>query len=205
VVADIRKRTAAAAHAIVEQTRKNPYRVSLLTKDYLWGSNGVAAHYGMELLVANTLGPDPAFVESAQDDLHYLLGRNTFSLSWVTQVGMNPYRHPHHRPSGADKNDEPWPGLLSGGPNAGRQDDALKKLPPGLPPAKDYVDDQASYASNEIAINGKRRWCFCWRARFPDQGFTATQRGNVAAESSGSCSRGNQWKGPAETNDRLTA
>jgi Glycosyl hydrolase family 9 len=43
--------------------------------------------------------------------------------------------------------------LLSGGPNAGRQDDAVKKLPQALPPAKDYVDDQASYASNEIAIN----------------------------------------------------
>jgi endoglucanase len=82
--------------------------------------------------VANVLAPDPAFVESAQDDLHYLLGRNAFSLSGVTQVGMNPYRHPHHRPSGADKNAEPWPGLLSGGPNAGRQDDALKKLPQGL-------------------------------------------------------------------------
>jgi endoglucanase len=56
-------------------------------------------------------------------------------------------------PSGADKNDEPWPGMLSSGPNAGRQDDALKKLPQRLPPAKDYVDDQASDTSNEIAIN----------------------------------------------------
>jgi endoglucanase len=167
VVADIKKRTAAAAHAIVEQTRKNPYRVSLLTKDYVWGSNGVAANYGMELLVANTLAPDPAFVESAQDDLHYLLGRNTFSLSWVTQVGMNHYRHPHHRPSGADKNDEPWPGLLSGGPNAGRQDDALKKLPQGLPPAKDYVDDQASYASNEIAINWQAPLVFLLAGTLP--------------------------------------
>jgi hypothetical protein len=37
VVADIKKRTAAVGHAIVEQTRKNPYRVSLLTKDYVWG------------------------------------------------------------------------------------------------------------------------------------------------------------------------
>lgn len=151
--ADIRKRTSQAAHAIVESTRKNPYRVSLRAKDYVWGSNGVAANYGMELLVANVLTPDPAFVESAFDNLHYLLGRNTFSLSWVTQVGGNPFRHPHHRPSGADKNPEPWPGLLSGGPNAGRQDDVLKKLPAGLPPAKVYADDQGSYASNEIAIN----------------------------------------------------
>ena len=167
VVADIKKRTAAAGYAIVEQTRKNPYHVSLLAKDYVWGSNGVAANYGMELLVANVLAPDPAFVESAQDDLHYLLGRNTFSLSWVTQVGMNPYRHPHHRPSGADKNDEPWPGLLSGGPNAGRQDDALKKLPQGLPPAKDYVDDQASYASNEIAINWQAALVFLLAGTLP--------------------------------------
>jgi endoglucanase len=48
--------------------------------------------------------------------------------------------HPRHRPSGADK-------------NAGRRDDAVKKLPQALSPTKDYVDDQASYASNEIAIN----------------------------------------------------
>ena len=167
IVADIKKRTAAAGHAIVEQTRKNPYRVSLLTKDYVWGSNGVAANYGMQLLVANVLAPDPAFVERAQDDLHYLLGRNTFSLSWVTQVGMNPFRYPHHRPSGADKNAEPWPGLLSGGPNAGRQDEALKKLPQGLPPAKDYVDDQTSYASNEIAINWQAPLVFLLAGTLP--------------------------------------
>ncbi len=35
--------------------------------------------------------------KALQDDLHYLLGRNTFSLSWVTQVGMNPY---HTRTTG---------------------------------------------------------------------------------------------------------
>jgi endoglucanase len=166
-VADIRKRTAAAARAIVEQTQKNPYRVSLKTKDYVWGSNGVAANYGMELLVANTLAPNPSFVESAQDDLHYLLGRNTFSISWVTQVGANPYHHPHHRPSGADKNAEPWPGMLSGGPNAGRQDDTLKKLPDGLPPAKVYADDQASYASNEIAINWQASLVFLLAGSLP--------------------------------------
>ncbi len=167
VVADIRKRTAAAARAIVERTRTNPYHVSLLSKDYVWGSNGVAANYGMELLVANLLAPDPSFVETAQDNLHYLLGRNTFSISWVTQVGANPYHHPHHRPSAAGKNPEPWPGLLSGGPNAGRQDDTLRKLPPGLPPAKVYADDQASYASNEIAINWQAPLVFLLAGTLP--------------------------------------
>jgi endoglucanase len=167
VMADIRKRAAAAARVIVERTKKNQYRVSLLTRDYVWGSNGMVANYGMELLVANVLAPDASFVETAQDNLHYLLGRNTFSLSWVTQVGANPYRHPHHRPSGADKNAEPWPGLLSGGPNASRQDTALRNLPEGLPPAKVYLDDQDSYASNEIAINWQAPLVFLLAGMLP--------------------------------------
>jgi len=152
-VSDIRDRSIATAKRIAERTQADPYRVSLVAKDYVWGSNGVAASYGVQLLVANTLAPDPVFVNAALDNLHYLLGRNTFSLSWVTQLGEHPYRHPHHRPSGADKNAEPWPGLLSGGPNAGRQDALLHAMPPDLPPAKVYADDQGSYASNEICIN----------------------------------------------------
>ena len=167
VAADIKKITAAAARGIVERTNKNPYRVSLLAKDYVWGSNGVVANYGMELLVANQLAPDPTFVEAAFDNLHYLLGRNAFSISWVTQVGENPYRNPHHRPSGADNNAEPWPGMLSGGPNAARQDDALRKLPEGLPPAKTYVDDQNSYASNEICINWQAALVFLLAGTLP--------------------------------------
>jgi endoglucanase len=96
--------------------------------------------------------PRREYVEAALDNLHYLLGRNTFSISWVTRVGANPYRHPHHRPSGADDNAEPWPGMLSGGPNRTRADPAMKTLPE-LPPARMYLDEQASYASNEMAIN----------------------------------------------------
>lgn len=142
----------AAARQIAEHSSRNPYRISLTSSDYIWGSNGVAANYGLQLLVANALHPDARFVDAALENLHYLLGRNTFSLSWVTQVGANSFRHPHHRPSGADNNPEPWPGLLSGGPNRGRQDASMKKLP-DLPPAKMYLDEQASYASNEVAIN----------------------------------------------------
>ena len=149
----IRKRTVAAARAVVERSRANPYRSSMKAADYVWGSNGVAAAYGMYLLIAARLEPNRDFVDAARDNLHYLLGRNTFSLSWVTQLGEHPYQHPHHRPSGSGKQNGPWPGLLSGGPNAGRQDAVLAALPKDLPPAKVYADQLASYASNEIAIN----------------------------------------------------
>ena len=152
-VAAIRERTLEAAHSVVERTRSNPYRVSMQARDYVWGSNGVAAGYGMYLLIANQFEPDNSFVDAARDNLHYLMGRNTFSLSWVTQVGDHPFQHPHHRPSGDGKQSGAWPGLLSGGPNARPQDKVLAAFPKDLPPAKGYADQLASYASNEICIN----------------------------------------------------
>jgi len=106
-----------------------------------------------QLLVANALQPRRDYVDAAHEVLHYLLGRNTFSLSWVTGVGTSSVRHPHHRPSAADANAAPWPGLLAGGPNQHRNDDALRALPADLPPARVYVDDVDSYAGNEVAIN----------------------------------------------------
>jgi endoglucanase len=153
VTDEISSRTVAAARVIVERTSANPYRISMKSSDFVWGSNGVAADYGGYLLMANLFEPDASFVNTARDNLHYLLGRNTFSLSWVTQLGQHPFQHPHHRPSGSGKQTGPWPGLLSGGPNAGRQDAVLAALPKDLPPAKVYADQLASYASNEICLN----------------------------------------------------
>ncbi len=152
VQAGIRREVLAAADAIVTRTAANGYRTSLVTRDYGWGSNGVAANYSLQLLVANALSRDERYLETARDNLYYLMGRNAFSLSWVTRVGANPARHPHHRPSAADANAEPWPGLLAGGPNMKRQDAVMAKLPE-LPVARMYVDDEASYATNENAIN----------------------------------------------------
>jgi endoglucanase len=153
VVNDIHQDVIRAADEIVKRSAYNGYHISLTTRDYVWGSNGVLANYGMQLLVADELSPNPRYRQEALEDLHYLLGRNTFSLSFVTRVGENPFRHPHHRLSAADDNPEPWPGLLSGGPNKGRQDEAMKKLPADLPPAKMYLDVQEAYACNEVAIN----------------------------------------------------
>ncbi|MGA3020641.1 MAG: glycoside hydrolase family 9 protein [Candidatus Micrarchaeales archaeon] len=160
VKAAIRNRMLTAARAIVESAADNPYHVSLKPTDFVWGSNGIAAQYGMDLMIANVIAPNPEFVNTARDDLHYLLGRNTFSLSWVTQVGEHSVMHPHHRPSGSGEQPGPWPGLMSGGPNAGRQDPVLAALPAGLPPEKVYADQTASYASNEIAINWQANLVF---------------------------------------------
>jgi hypothetical protein len=130
----IRTDTLAAADAIVARTAANPYHVSLRSTDYVWGSNG-----------------------------HYLLGRNSFGLSWVTQTGRRPFHNPHHRPSGADANAEPWPGLLSGGPNRYGGDPVIDALP-ATPPARRYKDDQGSYASTRSRSTGTPPSCSCSRA-----------------------------------------
>ena len=167
-VETIRKQMISAADAIVTRTGANGYHVSLTSQEYIWGSNGVVANYGVQLLVANIVSPNSRYVETALDDLHYLLGRNTHSLSFVTQVGDHPVRHPHHRPSGADNMDEPWPGLLAGGPNHAKQDPAMRKLP-DLPPAKMYLDEEGSYASNEVAINWNAPLVFLLAGALPEK------------------------------------
>ena len=166
--AQIRADTLAAADAIVARTAATPYHVSLRSTDYVWGSNGVAANYGVLLALAYAMQPNPAYLEAAADNLHYLLGRNTFGLSWVTQTGRRPFRNPHHRPSGADANAEPWPGLLSGGPNRYGGDPVIDAMP-AAPPARRYADDQRSYASNEVAINWNAPLVFLLASLLSDQ------------------------------------
>ncbi|MGO9230449.1 MAG: glycoside hydrolase family 9 protein [Bryobacteraceae bacterium] len=168
-VAAIRRESLAAADSMVERTAANGYRNSLAGKDYEWGSNGNVANYALQLLVANSFHPDPRYRNAALDNLHYLLGRNTFSLSFVTRVGENPFRHPHNRLGAGSGLPEPWPGLLSGGPNPDREDPTARNLPAGLPPAKLYVDDTASYSTNEIAINWNAALVFLLAATLPAQ------------------------------------
>jgi endoglucanase len=148
----IQQATVKAAEGLVATSNRNGYENTLAESDYIWGSNGVAANHSMLLLIAHHFHPDRSFAEAALNNLHYLIGRNCFGISWVTQLGSRPFLHPHHRPSGADHLAEPWPGLLSGGPNAHPADPVAKTLPPG-PPMRMYIDDQGAYSVNEIAIN----------------------------------------------------
>jgi endoglucanase len=150
----IRARSMEAADAMLQRAAGAPYQTTMVRKNYIWGSNGVAANYALQLLIANRLHPNQRYVETAMENLHYLFGRNSLSLCFVTQLGSNTVEHIHHRPSVAGGLPRPWPGLLSGGPNAGRQDPEMQKsVPANTPPARAFLDVSGSYASNEIAIN----------------------------------------------------
>jgi endoglucanase len=121
-VKEIESRSVLAANTIVQRAEVKPYRTSMTRENYVWGSNGMVANYGLQLLVANQFRNDHRFVEAAIANVHYLFGCNPFSLSYVTQLGSHSVQHIHHRPSASSSLPKPWPGLLSGGPNPGRQD-----------------------------------------------------------------------------------
>ena len=152
VKASIRQATLAAAQPLLAQARSNGYGNTMVASDYIWGSNSVAGNQSLLLLVAHQFQPDAETVGAALNNLHYLLGRNCFGVSWVTQVGVRPFLHPHHRPSASDGIAAPWPGLLSGGPNRRPGDAAARTVPPG-PPMRMWLDNEQAYSMNEIAIN----------------------------------------------------
>ncbi len=130
------------------------YHVVLQPGEYNWGSNSGAMNAAVLLLAGGVETGDTSFVFAAADQLHYVLGANGLSRSFVTGIGENPPMQPHHRPSGSDGIADPVPGLLVGGPDQYRSDDVLRALyTSSSPPALCYADSLPSYASNEIAIN----------------------------------------------------
>jgi endoglucanase len=149
----ITSRSVAAADAVAARAGENGWYSPMVAQNYVWGSNGVAANYAMQLLVANAMRPKDEYRDAALEIVHYLLGRNPVAISFVTGAGTAAAREPHHRPSGADAVAAPWPGLLVGGPDSKRRDPLLRALPPGTPVAKLYLDREESFASNEVAIN----------------------------------------------------
>jgi endoglucanase len=138
------------------------FGVVMASKDFVWGSNAVAANQGVWLLHAYYLTGEAKYYKAAVKVLDYLLGKNPLNMSFLTGYGSKSPMMPHHRPSTADGVTDPVPGMLVGGPQPGGEDipkDMSKKeswecneYRTGKP-ATSYIDDRCSYATNEVAIN----------------------------------------------------
>lgn len=118
--------------------------------DFVWGSNAVMMNKAIVLLQAHQLTQDIRYLNAAQQQLNYVLGYNPTGFSFVTGYGDQTPLDPHHRISISDDISEPHPGMLVGGPHAGRQDGCDY---PDTSPAGSYIDDWCSYSTNEVAIN----------------------------------------------------
>ncbi len=129
-----------AFHTIMGQSKR----------DFIWGSNAVAANEGIVLINAYLVTKDKKYLDYALTNLDYILGRNATGYCFLTGSGSKSPMHPHHRQSVADGVVEPVPGLLAGGPNPGQQDKCHYDF---SEPETSFSDEDCSYASNEIAIN----------------------------------------------------
>lgn len=129
---------------------KSPYLIGL--QEFKWGSNSDVANQALLKIIAFKVSGEKKYLTSVQNDLDYLLGRNATGYCFVTGFGTKQVKHVHHRPSGADGIDEPYPGFLVGGPNTVVLNDC-PDVKRSLFPAKSFTDSQCSYSTNEIAIN----------------------------------------------------
>ena len=151
-IAQIQNTVLQQADEMVKNLDKPLFRTVMgkIAKDFMWGSSSHAANQAMFLLQAFQLNPKKIYLDAALGNMDYLLGRNGVGYSLLTGYGSKYPMHPHHRPSIADGVDEPVPGLLSGGPNPGQQDQCKYD---SKVPDESFSDSNCSYASNEIAIN----------------------------------------------------
>ena len=110
------------------------------------------ANNAMHLMLAAGLSYDKGaeYRLAAWQHLHYLMGANPMGYCYITGHGSLSPVSTHHRPSQAAG--QTVPGMLAGGPNAGLHDPYAKAVLTGQPPAKCYVDNDQSYATNEVAI-----------------------------------------------------
>lgn len=129
-----------------------------LGDDFDWGSNGVIATVGTQLLWLHQLTGNEQWYDAAFDMSHWFFGLNPHGKIWTVGSSRHQVQNPHFRPmsSGAVANPA---GLLAGGPNSGdlKGDMAAQPLS-NLAPMRVYVDDTESWATNEVAINWQAAW-----------------------------------------------
>ncbi len=140
------------AERLLKNTNANGFGLCMTKDDFIWGSNMELLKYLMILTVAQTISPNNAYKEAIISGLDYLLGCNSMDVSYVTGNGEKAYMNPHLRPTAVDGVDAPWPGLVSGGPNTGLQDERAQELPKDTAPMKCYIDHVDCYSLNEITI-----------------------------------------------------
>lgn len=140
------------ADEMLKKEEASPYLISMDV--FAWGSNSDVLNDGMLKLVAYYLTGEKKYVASAQNDLHYILGRNVTGYSFVTGFGSKTPLYPHNRIIAADSVKEPIPGYIVGGPNTIVLTDCeTENVVRSVFPAASYTDTQCSYSTNETAIN----------------------------------------------------
>jgi len=156
---DVKDVLGAAAHDWRMEQNRSSWDIAIADEGQLdWGSNSHFTSIGWHWLMWATVSGDATYVESAQRQLHYLFGLNALDQTYVTGEFAGASAAPHFRPWTSGRIDLPA-GFIVGGPNSTNLGgDPLSGALAGLAPMLMYVDDDKSYATNEVAINWQAAW-----------------------------------------------
>jgi endoglucanase len=168
-----RDRLVAVADEYVKNESKEGYRTPFVPEGdgYPWGSNSFVVNNAIVLGLAYDFTKKPEYRDAVSAAMDYVLGTNPLSQSYVTGYGERPLKNPHHRfwakQARGDFPEAP-PGVLSGGPNSGLQDDYVKAAGlKGCAPQKCWTDNIEAWSVNEITINWNSP--LAWVASFLDE------------------------------------
>ncbi len=135
----------ARANLAVEQATQSNYNNA--NNRFIWGSNKMAAEEGITLINAYKITNDSEYLNAAIAQINYLLGRNHFNQTFITNVGTNFVKNISNLYARAKQ--IKMPGLLVGGANATAQD---KRVYPNKGQLS-YADDELAYATNGNATD----------------------------------------------------
>ena len=107
----------------------------------------MAAEEGITLINAYKITNDSEYLNAAIAQINYLLGRNHFNQTFITNVGTNFVKNISNLYARAKQ--IKMPGLLVGGANATAQD---KRVYPNKGQLS-YADDELAYATNGNATD----------------------------------------------------
>lgn len=161
------------------------YGVPFTVSDTYWGSNANVMNNMIVMGLARDFSCDDSYLDSMQNAMSYILGRNPVGTSYVTGYGDKAVEHPHHRfwsHSLDSSRPVPPPGVVVGGANAQKDDPVAAGELGDCAPLACYIDDINAYSTNEITINWNTP--LAWAAAYLDEagtGRTPKACGGVSA------------------------
>ena len=114
---------------------------------FIWGSNRMTAEEGITLIYAYKITNNSQYLNAAIAQLDYLLGRNHFNQTFITDIGTNSVQNLSNLYTRAKQ--IKIPGLVVGGANSTAQDSRVYRNRGQL----SYADDELAYASNGNATD----------------------------------------------------
>lgn len=145
IVNRIKNKLLQRANVVLEQVNQNNYNIA--NNRFILGSNRMTAEEGITLINAYKITNDVQYLNAANSQLDYILGRNHFNQTFITDIGKNFVENLSNLYARAEQ--IKIPGLVIGGANATAQDSRVYKNKGQL----SYADDEKAYATNGNATD----------------------------------------------------